>query len=124
MNLATAIEELRAHAETHPWNPLAMKLPEYRNFEHEGLIFRVALSRLELPRQIQISPTGERVPKGHHVYMLSVCKLSAVPDATGACLPTEEEAEDVARAFFPGGFHEMPPRHDVLRGSRKYFAVL
>lgn len=124
MNLATAIEELRAHAVEHSWNPLKMEPPEFRNFEHEGLVWRVGYSRFDLPPQIQVAPDLKPIPKGQHLYLLSVCKLSAVPDARGACLPTEEEGEEMARAFFPEGFSPMPDEHDPLRGSRKYFAVI
>lgn len=125
MNLATAIAELQAHAREHPWNPLDMKQPEYRDCEHEGARWRFALSRVLFPADMRrVSPTGKPVAEGQHVYMVSICKLSAVPDERGYCLPTSQEGEALARAFFPQGFDPIPEKLDMLGNSLKYFAVL
>lgn len=107
--LERVVSEHMAYANAHPLDVTVVKaLPEeaYRNFEHEGLIYRTCLSLLPNLRR----------------YLLTVCKLSAVPDEEGARLPTDEEGEVIARAFFPHVFTDITDRVDILRRSRKYIS--
>jgi hypothetical protein len=124
LDLQTAARELRDYSLDHAINPFELVVPSpefYRRFEHEGLLYKVCLTRMVVPGQHSF---GMGMVKGREMYLLSVVKLSAVPNERGALLPTEEEGAEVARTFFPRGCSALTDDLDVLKNSRKYLALL
>lgn len=124
------VQELFIQARAHPFNPMFMLPPAketMQEFERQGLVFRVVLSQMLLPSRMG-PPTGmgfpSQVPMGKHLFLLSVSKLDAVPNERGWLVPTDEEGEEVAHAFFPCYFARMRKDLDPLQGALKYMAIL
>lgn len=118
-----------AHAREHDFDPLALQAPSgafCRDFEHEGNLYYALLIRLRMPPGLHLPPElgSGPIPEGKSVYLLSVAKLNAVPDSIGRFLPTEEEGAEIAKAFCPTGCMALAQQSDLLKGTRKYFAVV
>lgn len=120
LDLPSAATELLSYVAKNAFDPLEAlaerQLPlraETRTVEHHGCRYLVRLSRIKA----RAAPPGTR-----EMYLLSVMKLEGIR-VDGGVAPSEEEAAEIARAFFPGGYMECPGEMDLLNINRKYIAL-
>jgi hypothetical protein len=118
INLAQAVEELRAYNQNHPFNlvggimgGLKMSVDEYyRTVMHKGEIFHIGLTKIPM--------------EGNVLWMLAIAKPSGKVNSYGAYLPEDAEAVEIAETFFPKGCTALTNEDQIVPPSCRKFMVI
>jgi hypothetical protein len=114
MNIEQAVAELRAQNKRDTFDVLQFRPPSddfYRVVEHKGETFKVCLTKITLT-------------EGKKLWMLSIAKPSGKPNEYGAYLPKEDEAVEIAQAFFPNGCTALTDQDQLIKMTCRKFITL